>query len=358
MRGFDTSEYPPLTLEFIEKSQSAQRFATPHSSPEAPHLGPIPPIVVSASKTPHSPASPASTEQTHMHTHSTKRPAPFQEGSIEYEQLERVLQQLGRGAVPEFLSGFRKRFPVLACVVDELADEHTRSGVITNNTQESAKDTIRLLRKLYQSLAEPVAEVHFHQCFNPENLWGANVRDQKFMAEMNTMIANMEDVASSLVTQQVPSLLTTLTPDKWTDLEDALREELASVFKRNHTVIFGFRTRNKASETLDLKYEARCHELMAKHGVFVQLFNLKKLMFNPTKHEIVPDHIPLDMWRDRDEIERIKRTFNVQNPSKEFSIIPLSDPVAKFVGLRRGQLCRIPRVNDTGGTYYDYRWCK
>ena len=97
---------------------------------------------------------------------------------------------------------------------------------------------------------------------------------------------------------------------------------------------------------------------MSTHGIFVQLFNLKSLMYDVTAHEIVPIHHPLDRWHHGEEIARIQRVNNIRELSKELSVIPLNDPVAKFVGLRRGQVCRVVRVNDTGGTGVAYRWCK
>lgn len=357
LRGYDTAEYPPLALEHIEKSQSASlsKPCPGANETETSHLGPIPPIIVQAT-----PEPPSDGSHAHMRTFAAK-PAPFARGSPENHQMEQMTAGVidaGSQGVSEFASAFRKRYPVLADFVDAVVDEHTRPGALTGNTADHARQAIHAIGELYQTIATPIAEVHFHQCFNPENLWGANIRDSKFMTEMHTMIAHMEEQANDLVTQHAHPLRNLVPAKKWVDMEDALRNELVAVFKHNRTIIFGFRTRNKASETLDAKYEARCNEILSKHGIFVQLFNLKKLMFNPTKHEIVPEHIPLDVWHDRDDVERIKRTFNVKNMSKEFAIIPLNDPIAKFVGLRRGQLCRIPRINDTGGTYFDYRWCK
>jgi len=88
----------------------------------------------------------------------------------------------------------------------------------------------------------------------------------------------------------------------------------------------------------------------------VKLFSVWTLMFNVTKHEIVPPHKALGTWADDETIERIKRTYNMQSLSKENPVIPpLNDPVAKFIGLRRGQLCEITRTNETSGTY---RFCK
>ena len=333
-RGYDTNDYPPLELEHIEH-QNQQHMSMP-ASPQKP-LAPIPPIVVESNGT-------------------SIRPIPFAECSRERNELKHVLKNTDPETQPELSTGFRKRYPVLAALVDILADEQTREDALSPHS--TVKTCVDACIELYLSLAKPVAEVHFHQCFNPENIWGANIRDRKFMAEMQAMITAMEATARAMIDERSSTLKGSLQPNKWDTIREAMCNELVSIFKRSRTIICCFRTRSKASETLDSKYETHCLDLMAQHGVFVQLFNLKKLMFNVCAHEIVPEHTPLDLWHDGEEIERIKRVYNIKNPSKEFHVIPLNDPVAKFIGLRRGQLCKIVRINDTGGTYVDYRWCK
>ena len=335
-RGYDVSHYTPLTLDHIEQ-QHLQHLRLP-SSPDKP-LSPIPPIIVAATED------------------SFPRALPFAKGSREWRELMTIANATPN-APTELTTAFHRRYPVLGTLMDELQQEEMWADVLRTPSSTNVRQTIEACLALYSVIAQPVAEVHFHQCFQPENLWGANSRDRKFMTEMQAMMTSMEATARTMFGERKQALQRLLTTLKWDDLAEPLADELVNVFKRSRTIICGYRTRSKASETLDKKYEVHCMELMAQHGVFVQLFNLKSLMYNVTAHEMVPRHEPLDLWHHGDDIARIQRTHNIQTLAKDLPVIPLNDPVAKFIGLRRGQLCRIVRVNDTGGTGVGYRWCK
>jgi len=59
----------------------------------------------------------------------------------------------------------------------------------------------------------------------------------------------------------------------WWDVvpREALLHEWVKVFKRARSHLFLYRTRSKASATLDKKNEGYCTDLMARHQVFVRL---------------------------------------------------------------------------------------
>lgn len=350
-RGYDVSGYKPLCLEEIEQRNTAF-VKQPLGERE---LSPLPPIVVRYS-TPDA-------------THPPPHPPPFADGSCERHELDSIVEDVREGrAVRGCSTAFRRRYPVLDAVVEELLgeqDERTKSMGAPDGdsrTTRAGADTLRTsfdaMAAVYRECSHPIAEVHFHQCFHPTNLWGANSRDKKFMAEMHAMVNDLEVQADDLFGAQVTTLRGHMSTSWDEEGEASMRAELVKLYKASRTVICGYRTRSRASETLDKKYEHHCAELMAQHGVFVQLFNLKCLMYDVTAHEIVPLHEVVDVWHQGNEINRIKRTYNVTNLSKEFPVLPLNDPVAKFIGIRRGQLCRVTRVNDTSGTAVGYRWCK
>lgn len=332
-RGYDTSAYPPLTLEYIERQQQ-------HTPVSSPLLAPVAPVIVHA-------------KDDHTHT-------AFRKTSREHTDIANKLHD------GELSAGFRTRYPVLANVLDNvqdaalmIADESDpRAAAIHELSAADRLALVHELTTLYADAARPRAEVNFHQCFNPENLWGANSRDKKFMAEMDAAMESLEATARELHSTHTLPTTSKLPEEVRTALLTDVANEIVDVYKRSYTIICTFRTRSKASETLDKKYDVHVMDIMANHGVFVQLFNLRSLMFNVTAHEIVPAHEQVDVWRNSDEVDRIKRVYNVRNVSRAFPVIPVNDPVAKFIGLRRGQLCKITRVNQTSGTFVTYRWCK
>ena len=246
-----------------------------------------------------------------------------------------------------------KQYPALVHVANALYD-----GVSSKQEIEKATVSLMALEKVYKIFARKQLEVHFHQCFNPENLWGANSRDKRFMNEMHSTITSLEATARDMFAEQVETLENAIPEHIFAKHQEDLCEELVALFKKRHTYIFLYKTRSKASSTLDQKYEHYCLQLIKKHGIFVQLFNLRRLMFNIIEHEIVPKHEALDLWHDGNEISQIKRVYNMTDLAKENPVIALSDPVAKFIGLKKGQLCKITRVNPSSGTYVSYRWCK
>ena len=91
---------------------------------------------------------------------------------------------------------------------------------------------------------------------------------------------------------------------------------------------------------------------MKNDKIFVQVFWLDTLIINIIKHEIVPKHRIIDA-RERDALFQ---KYDIKSLN-QLPIILKTDPVAKFLGMRRGDVCEILRPSETSGMYISYRHC-
>ena len=93
-------------------------------------------------------------------------------------------------------------------------------------------------------------------------------------------------------------------------------------------------------------------KLFQKLGGQLQFFYTKQLMYNPTKHEYVPEHIKLT------EEETTNIMLNNMIRSKLYMPIILhNDPIAKWLGLKQGDVVKIIRYNENSGLSFYYRCC-
>lgn len=142
------------------------------------------------------------------------------------------------------------------------------------------------------------------------------------------------------------------------------RKNVIDELKDDDTNIAGFVKKHKGKQNIILIFNNdtvslplisqlnKYDKLFQKNGGMLQYFQVKQLMFNPTKHEYVPEHIKLT----ESEIADFMKKYMIRSKLDMSRIYP-TDPIAKWLGLKYGDIVKIIRYNENSGESFYYRSC-
>ena len=91
---------------------------------------------------------------------------------------------------------------------------------------------------------------------------------------------------------------------------------------------------------------------LADAGKEVQFFDVRELQYNVTRHALVPRHEPLPEGEVEQLLQRLQLRSRYLLPR-----IESTDPVARYLGLRPGNVVRITSASPSAGTYTRLRVC-
>jgi len=95
--------------------------------------------------------------------------------------------------------------------------------------------------------------------------------------------------------------------------------------------------------------QARDKALQASNGS-LQIFYTKELLYNPMKHVLVPPQEKMS----EDDAKEILTLYSIKHKT-QMPIISRNDIIARWLGLRHGDIVKTTRYTETSGTYYYYR---
>lgn len=125
---------------------------------------------------------------------------------------------------------------------------------------------------------------------------------------------------------------------KWSELKKMFEDE--KPYSLYILVTKDKMTQNNAKMTTALKLN-------------MQVFDIKQLQFNISRHVLVPKHEVVD---NEDDVKVIMDRLMLKSKF-QLPILLKSDAMARYLGLKNGDVVKISRVSPTAGEYIIYRCC-
>ena len=135
------------------------------------------------------------------------------------------------------------------------------------------------------------------------------------------------------------------------ELRDTSEDIMKFVEKYNNkpNIILVFS--NDTNSTPIVQQLNKYDKILQKQRGSLQCFHIKNLLFNPTKHFLVPKHIKLTP----EEATEVMDKYLVKK--NQMPYILHTDVISKWLGLKHGDIVKIERLNENSGISYYYRVC-
>lgn len=144
--------------------------------------------------------------------------------------------------------------------------------------------------------------------------------------------------------------LKSLVIDNLTENENNI-DNIFNKFNKKNNIILIFNNESLSS-TIVSKLNKFDRIYQKSKGGMIQYFQINQLLFNPTKHILVPEHRKLSAI----EVNELMDKYLIKN-KLQMPIIMHNDVIAKWIGLKQGDIVEIKRYNENSGLSYYYRYC-
>lgn len=134
----------------------------------------------------------------------------------------------------------------------------------------------------------------------------------------------------------------------WTNIRSKTTKQIEEEYGKKKLIII----LNEYPSSITLQsLQKKELELINEDG-FIHLFSMQELMYNPTKHELVPKHEKMNNEEVKTLMDNLKLKAKTQLP-----FIQKTDIIARWLGIQPGDVVRITRYSPTSGKSYYYRCC-
>ena len=134
----------------------------------------------------------------------------------------------------------------------------------------------------------------------------------------------------------------------WSSIRNITSENFKEQYESNKVIlILGEYPPSVTLQSLQQK-DIQFHE----DGGFIHIFLTKELMYNPTKHSLVPKHEKMTETEVKKLMEQLQLKKKTQLP-----FILKTDIISRWLGLKQGDVVKITRYSETSGEYYYFRCC-